>query len=141
MRPFTHKNSIGTFFDVLTDPSGSGTPDIAARRGATARQDAIISVLSGDVNLDQLPEFAASLRELLTSSVQLIVLDLSRVTVFSPNAASVLVNFVSFVEGGGKRLVLFRPSRTVRTVLDTLHLTHLFEIQQTEDELLLDLPD
>lgn len=141
MRPFTHNTLIGTFFDVLSAPGGSDTGEISARKGATARQDAILSVISGKVGLEQLPEFAASLRELLTGSVRVIVLDLSCVTVFSPNAVSVLVNFMSFVEGGGKRLVLFRPARTVQTALETLRLTHLFEIQHSENELLLDIPD
>ncbi len=140
MRAFTHKTITGTFFDVLA-PAGEGdTRGISARKGATTRQDAIISALSGTVNLEQLPDFAANLRELLTSSVRLIVLDLSGITLFSPNAASVLVNFVSFVEGGGKRLVLFRPSKTVQAMLDALRLEHLFEIQHTEDELILALP-
>ena len=141
MRSFARTNSIGDFFEVLAAPAGGDTREVTVRKGGTLRQDAVVSVLSGDLSLDRLPEFAASLRELLTSTVRLIVLDLSRVTVFSPNAASVLVNFVSFVEGGGKRLVLFRPNRAVRALLDTLHLTHLFEIRQTENELLLDLPD
>ncbi len=141
MHPFTHTTIIGTFFDALADPGGDQTREISARKGATTRQDAIISALSGEVPLEQIPEFAANLRELLTSFVRLIVLDLSRITLFSPNAASVLVNFVSFVEGGGKRLVLFHPSKTVQTVLYTLNLAHLFEIQHSEEELLLDLPD
>lgn len=141
MRPFTHKDIIGTFFDTLATPGGCDTGEFSARRGATTRQDAIVSVLSGDVNLEQLPEFAASLQQLLTSAVRVIVLDLSCITIFSPNAASVLVNFLNFVEGGGKRLVVYRPAWAVRTMLNALHVTHLFEIQQTEDELLLDLPD
>ncbi len=140
MQPFTHKNSVGDFFDALS-ASHSRTPGASAVKGATARQDAVISVLSGDLSLEHLPEFAVSLRDLLTNNVLLIVLDLSRIIVFSPNAVSVLVNFVSFVEGGGKRLMLFRPSRSVRDTLESLHLTHLFEIKETEDELLLELPD
>ncbi|MCC8193756.1 MAG: STAS domain-containing protein [Deltaproteobacteria bacterium] len=141
MKPFTHKNRIGDIFETLTLPPVKDGRELVTRKGATQRQDAVISVLSGRLSLEQIPEFATSLRELLTSTVQLIILDLSRINEFCPNAASVLVNFVSFVEGGGKRLVLFRPSRCVLEALDALHLSHLFDIQQTEDELLLDLPD
>ncbi len=142
MKPFAHKNFLNDFFEVLRSPAHpEDPPKMTARSGGTARQDAVISILSGELTLESMPEFASSLRELLTGTVRLIVLDLSEITVFSPNAASVLVNFVSFVEGGGKRLILFRPSQAVRGALASLHLAHLFEIQFTEEELLLALPD
>jgi len=141
MKPFTHKTRIGNIFDVLASPVEDDGQGFTVRRGSNRVQDTILSVLSGDLSLEQIPKLAASLRELLTSSVQVILLDLSHVNTFCPNAASVLVNFVSFVEGGGKRLVLFRPSESVQSTLSSLHLKHLFEIQQSEDELLLTLPD
>lgn len=142
MKPFTHKTVIGEFLDVLTEKHTIGLSwKLEATLKATARQDAILCIFAGDLDLEQLPEFAASLRKLLTHAVQLIVLDLSRVRIFSANAASVLVNFVSFVEGGGKRLVLFRPSPGVRSALDALRLMHLFEVQRTGDDLLLNIPD
>lgn len=142
MQSFIHKKFFGTFFDVLH----SAFPDlpvgtVTSLSGSTARNDAVAAAIAGDLDLERLPDFAATLRDLLTGTVHLIVLDLSRVRVFCPNAASVLVNFVSFVEGGGKRLVLFRPGQAVRTTIESLNLTHLFEIQQTEEELLLSLPD
>ena len=142
MQSFTHKKFFGTFFDVLRSaipepPEGT----VVSFSGSTARKDAVVSIITGDLDLERLPEFAGSLRDLLTSTVRLIVLDLSHVRTFCPNAASVLVNFVSFVEGGGKRLVLFRPGQAVRTSIESLNLMHLFEIQQTEEELLLSLPD
>lgn len=142
MQSFIHKKLFGTFFDVLRHafpdlPAGT----VTSLSGGTARNDAVAAAIAGDLDLERLPDFAATLRDLLTGTVHLIVLDLSRVRVFCPNAVSVLVNFVSFVEGGGKRLVLFRPGQAVRTTLESLNLTHLFEIQQTEEELLLSLPD
>lgn len=141
MKPFIYKNVIGSFFDALT-PQPSDIPHgIAVAEGATTRNDTVLCVLAGELNLERLPELATSLRQLLTSAVRTIVLDLSRVSFFCPNAASVLVNFVSFVEGGGKRLVLFRPSSAVRDVFETHNLTHLFEIHQTEEDLLLLIPD
>jgi len=141
MKPFTHKNVIGSFFDALSPQASAASHGVAVAQGATSRHDTVLCVLAGELNLERLPEFATSLRNLLTSAVHTIVLDLSRVYVFSPNAASVLVNFVSFVEGGGKRLVLFRPSRIVRDALAAHNLTHLFETQQTEEDLLLLIPD
>ena len=141
MKPFTHKNVIGSFFDALT-PQPSDVPHgIAVAQGSTSRHDTVLCLLAGELNLERLPELATSLRKLLTSAVHTIVLDLSDVSLFSPNAASVLVNFVSFVEGGGKRLVLFRPSSAVRDVLDSHNLAHLFEMYQTEEDLLLLIPD
>lgn len=141
MKPFVYKNITGTFFDALTVPDSANTQGMEAARGATTRQDAVICALSGELALATLPEFAASLRKLLTSTVQVIVLDLSRVRLFCPNAVSVLVNFVSFAEGGGKRLVVFRPSRCVKEALHSLGLEHLFEIRETEEDLLLVIPD
>lgn len=142
MKPFTHKTVVGEFLDVLIEKhTARSSWELEATHKATARQDAILCVFAGDLDLEQLPKFAASLRKLLTNAVQLIVLDLSHVRIFSANAASVLVNFVSFVEGGGKRLILFRPSPGVRNALDALNLMHLFEVHWTGDDLLLDIPD
>lgn len=141
MKPFTHKTVIGTFFDVLAAQPAGLSREVTVSQGATTRQDAVLCVLSGDLTLERLPAFAAALRKLLTSTVHVIALDLSRIHIFCPNAVSVLVNFVSFVEGGGKRLILFRPSTRVRETLDSLNIAHLFEILHTEDDLLLVIPD
>ena len=141
MKPFVHKKRIGNFFDVLAAPTGNDAQVFSVQKGATGRQDAVVSVLSGDLGLEQMPAFAASLCELLTSTVQIIVLDLSRINSFCPNAASVLVNFVSFAEGGKKQLILYQPSHCVRSMFDSLHLKSLFTIRETEDDLLLNLPD
>ena len=126
---------------MLAAPYKKSGETFSVQTKATGRQDMTVSVLAGKLSLEQIPEFATSLRQLLTGTVQVIVLDASRVSEFSPNAASVLINFVSFVEGGGKRLILFRPSQCVQAVLNALHLAHLFTIQLTEDELLLEIPD
>jgi len=142
MKSFAHKKLLNNFFEVLRSPvHPEGIQKMTARSGGTTRQDAMVSVIAGELTLESLPEFATSLNRVLSGTVKLIVLDLSGVTVLCPNAVSVLVNFVSFVEGGGKRLILFRPSQTVQTVLASLHLTHLFETQHSEEELLLALPD
>jgi len=141
VQPFIHNNRVSDIFTMLATPHKNSREAFSVQTKTTGRQDMIVSVLAGKLSLEQIPEFAASLRKLLTGAVQVIVLDVSRVDEFSPNAASVLINFVSFVEGGDKRLILFRPSRCVQTVLNALHLTHLFTIQRTEDELLLEIPD
>lgn len=142
MKPFVHKTFIGNFFDVLhgaeKNSVAEGSPFLL---GGTKRRGAVIAILSGDLTLDRLPELASSLHALQTSLVKLIVLDMSRVTDLSPNAAGGLVNYLAGVEGRGKRLILFRPSPAVLDCLAGLDLTHLFQIQRTEEELLLDLPD
>lgn len=142
MKPFAHKSFVGDFFDVLSAGGANAKPGETTRSfGGTKRREAVVSILAGDFTPETLPGFAASLESLLTSTVQLIVLDLSRAHVFSANAASVLVNFLAGVEGRGKRLVLYRPNRMVRDILVACSLTTLFEIRQTEEELLLALPD
>ncbi|CAK7064786.1 MAG: hypothetical protein DELT_01598 [Desulfovibrio sp.] len=142
MKPFVHKSFIGNFFDVLqSNEEQPGQRGASYRLGGTKKREAVISIFAGDFDLDALPEFAGTLENLLTQVVQLVVVDLSRVRLFSANAATVLVNFLAGVEGRGKRLILYRPSPTVTETLISLNLTHLFEIQLTEDELLLDLPD
>ena len=141
MQPFTHKNRVNTIFEILAAPIAKTEENFSVQTGTTGRQDMIVSVLAGKLTLEHIPDIATSLRELLTSTVKVIVLDASRVDAFCPNAASVLVNFVSFVEGGGKRLILFRPSPCVQETLNALHLTHLFEIQQTCGDLILEIPD
>ena len=142
MKPFAQTSLIGDFFDALHANRPENDPDdVVAVTGGTRQQNAVVSVIFGDLNLEHLPHFAASLRELLTSTVRLIVLDFSHVQVFCPNAASVLVNFMSFVEGGGKRLILFQPNECVHSALSSLNLLHLFEILHSEEDLLLELPD
>lgn len=142
MKPFVHKSFIGNFFDVLqSNEEQVGQRGASYRLGGTKKREAAISIFAGDFDLDSLPEFAATLENLVTQVVQLVVVDLSRVTFFNANAATVLVNFLADVEGRNKRLVIYRPSESVLEMLTSLNLLHLFEIQQTEDELLLDLPD
>lgn len=142
MKPFVYKSFIGNFFDVLqSNDEQTGQRGASYRLGGTRKQEAVISIFAGDFDLDALPEFGATLDTLLTQTVQLAVVDLSRVKLFSANAAAVLVNFLAGVEGRGKRLVLYRPSESVRDMLTSLGLPHLFETQETEEELLLDLPD
>lgn len=141
MKPFTHKTFVGDFFDVLRAAAPAARPGITVSHGGTRDGEAVISAISGFFDIPQLPDLTASLDALLTARVKLIVLDLARVRFFSHNAAGVLVNFASSVEGRGKRLVLYRPSLTVQQTLGALALLHLFEIQQTEEELLLDLPE
>lgn len=142
MDPFVHKSVVGNFFDILQSEEQRAKPGATALLlGGTKRQEAFISIFSGDFTVETIPEFAAALDVLITTPVQLVVLDLSGVRIFSANAAGVLVNFLAGVEGRGKRLVLYRPSRAVQDTLAACNLTLLFEVQQTEDELLLDLPD
>ena len=143
MKPFVHKSFIGDFFDVLQAGGGKAEPgkNAAFTFGGTKRQEAVISIVSGNFDIPEIPEFVSSLDKLPTGLVKLIVLDMSRVRWFSANAVGVLVNFAASVEGRGKRLILYRPSTTVIQSLHSLALTHLFEIQHTEEELLLDLPD
>lgn len=145
MKPFIHKAYVGDFFAALQpDPPRSGTaaPGAAAfSLGAIRNREAVISVISGGFDIPQIPALVASLDSLQTAIVKLIVLDLSRVTHFGPNATGVLVNFAGSAEGRGKRLVLFRPSPAVMESLTARGLAHLFEIQHSENELLLDLPD
>lgn len=141
MKPFVHKSFIGSFFDVLQSEDQVGQRGVSYRLGGTKKREAVISIFAGDFDLDALPEFAETLENMITQVVQLVVVDLSRVKLFCPNAVAVLVNFLADVEGRGKRLVLYRPSETVREQLTSLGLMPLFEIQSTEDELLLSLPD
>lgn len=142
MKPFVHKSFIGNFFDVLqSNEEHAGQRGASYRLGGTKKREAVISIFAGDFDLDALPEFASTLENLLTQVVQLVVVDLSRVKLFSANALAVLVNFLADSEGRGKRLIIYRPSASVLEMLTSRDLLHLFEIQQTEDELLLDLPD
>ena len=142
MKPFTHRTFIGNFFDVLA-PERQGRPIEAPPfpTGGTRKREAAISLLSGNLDMACLPELAVALDNLLVSLVKLVVLDLSQVTLLSPNAAGILVNYQAAVQGRNKRLVLFRPSSVVMDVLSDRNLLHLFDIQLTEEELLLDLPD
>lgn len=145
MKPFIQNAFVGDFFTALRpDPERSGAAASGGAGfsfGAIRNKEAVVSVMSGEFGIPQLPDLAASLDALLTAAVKLIVLDLSQVTDFSPNTAGMLVNFAGSVEGRGKRLILFRPGQAVMDALSARNLTHLFDIRHSEDELLLALPD
>ncbi len=144
MEPFVHTSFIGDFVDVLNmkTPLRSDVANACvAQFGATARQEAVLSRYFGDLGLDHVAEFAASLDSLLTGSVQLVVLDFSSLNSFCRNAVAALVNFAASVHGRDKRLVLFRPGPELRRALDALALSHMFTVLDNEEELLLALPD
>lgn len=141
MNPFAHKTFIGDFFDVLNSTDEEHQTDALFPSGCTKRREAVISILSGDFGIKNLPDLTVSLDALLTSLVRLIVLDLSQVTELCPNAVGTLINYQASVEGRGKRLILFRPSSAAAKTLAELNIAHMFEIRQTEQDLLLALPD
>ncbi|GHV53580.1 hypothetical protein FACS1894206_04540 [Deltaproteobacteria bacterium] len=141
MQQFTHKGFIGDFFSVLKAPSLDKESKPSLLLGRTKRKDAVIAILSGSFTGKTLPEFASTLYSLLTSIARVIVLDFSRVNAFSADAAGVLVNFLAAVEGMEKQLVIYRPNDIALKMLTSLDLLNFFEIQQTSEDLLLDLPD
>ncbi len=144
MEPFVHNSYIGDFVDVLNmdTPIREHIADACvARFGATAKQEAVLSRYFGDLGLEHVAEFSASLESLLTGSVQLIVLDFSALRSFCRNGAAALIHFAAGVHGMRKRLVLYRPSQEMRMTLRTLMVEHIFTIYVDEDELLLALPD
>ena len=143
MEPFVYKNVIGDFLDVLSmnSPLKAGSESACASLfGSTGNQEAVLSRYFGDLSLVHAQDFAASLDALLTSLVELIVLDFSGVISFCPNTAAALVNFATGVQGRGKALALFKPSPATMDMLESLHLTHLFTILHDADDLLIALP-
>ena len=144
MHPFSYKEVIGDFFDVLEQKSPLPTHIsgvCVSLFGATAKQDAVVVRFFGDLTLQQSAEFAASLDALLSGPVRLVVLDFSGITSFCPNAAGVLVNFAAGVQCRKKQLILYTPGKIVTTTLEQLNIAHLFPIITAEDELLLAIPD
>lgn len=108
--------------------------------GATSRQEAVLSRYFGDLTLPHAADFKSSLASLISTPVRLVVLDLSAIKTFCANAAGHLVNFAANTQGR-IHLVLFRPSPPVSSLLAQLHLDHIFTIIETEEELVLALPD
>lgn len=108
--------------------------------GATTRQAAVLSRYFGDLTLAHAADFTQSLTSLIAGPVQLIVLDLSALRVFCRNAVGHLVNFAANTQGRIK-FILYRPAETVLTPLKELQLDHLFTVVDTEEELILALPD
>ena len=144
MHAFEHPSFVGDFFAVLRSSEEMAMPPEGSclfLSGSTRKQEASLMICCGDFGIAQASQFSVSLDSLLTSAVRLIVLDFSKTSTFSANAAAVLVNFMAGAQGRGKECILFKPSQIVRTMLRSLDLGHLFAIQETEEELLLLLPD
>ena len=144
MEPFTHSSFIGDFLDVLSmnSPLTPDNDDVCVSHfGATTNQEAVLSRYFGDLTLNQTPDFAASLDSLLSAAVRLVVLDFSTISSICPNAVAALVNFTAGVQGRGKKLILFRPGPALRQALDSLGLMYLFSVLDSEEELLIALPD
>ena len=144
MKSFEHSSYVGDFFAVLAARETMPMPPDGSCQyvtGRTRKQEAVLILCRGDFGILQTPSLAASLDALLTGNVRFIVLDLSDACTFSANAAAVLVNFIAGVRGRHKECVILCPSQPVRTILNVLDLGHLFTIRESEEELLLDLPD
>jgi anti-anti-sigma factor len=143
MQTFLYTTYVGDFFDVLhmKSPLPEHIADACvAQFGSTARQEAVLSRYFGDLALAHAAAFAASLSSLISTPVKMVVLDLSELTSFCPNAAGHLVNFAANTRGRVS-LVLFRPSGAVTRLLQQLGLEYIFRVIDTEDDLILALPD
>lgn len=81
------------------------------------RDDAVVVVVEGEVDLSAAPEFEQSLVAAGASSAGSIVLDLDRVSFMDSAGVHVLLQF-SLSEASGNRLVLTPGSRQVRRLLE-----------------------
>lgn len=141
---FAHNTIVGSFFDVLhqdpVDPAMQN-PSVFCRVGATESRSAILATLSTSYSLAEKENLARDLSGLISTPVQLFVLDFSHVEKFDINAVSVLVNFLAEVAGREKELILYRPPGFLVDTLKTVNLASLFTMAEDEEDLLLALPD
>ena len=143
MQTLDHKEYIGDFLNVLhmKPPLPAHIEGACvAQFGATARQEAVLSRYFGDLSLAHAADFSQSLSTLITVSVKLVVLDFSALRSFCNNAVAHLVNFAANTQGR-VHFILYHPSKAVITPLQESRLDHLFTIIDTEEDLILALPD
>jgi len=86
--------------------------------------------LDGDIDSYSFVQLQQEIHALLERGVKLIRLDLSGVRCLTSSGAGVLINAAGKADSREATLILVRPSRSVRDVLDILGLAPLFWIEK-----------
>lgn len=105
-------------------------------------ENVIVAALATEVTIAN----AQLLRDKLESALRRtgvtdLVLDLGNVPYMDSSGLGCLITVSTRARGIGKRLLLYRPSREVRNLLDAAQLMGLFPMLSSEEDLLALLPD
>ncbi|HYF48080.1 MAG TPA: STAS domain-containing protein, partial [Planctomycetota bacterium] len=93
-------------------------------------QGGITLTLDGDIDAYTFVQLQQEIHGLLERGFKLIRLDLSGVRCLTSSGAGVLINAHGEADCRDAKLILLRPSRNVREVLDILGLAPLFWIEK-----------
>lgn len=107
-------------------------------KGTSAERDTVVSFFKGEIGIAELEEFKGALNELVTDRLHKLIIDLSHISL-SRTALGALVNFAASIYGRNKKLYLYNPSPQLRTSLAELGLASLFNVLETEEDILIAL--
>lgn len=89
---------------------------------------AVVLKPHGDLDLTELPAFAARVDALVADGVRVLVVDLSEVTLLPSTAAGFLTQAARRLKGAGGKVVLAGAGRRVRGTLATMGVLQLFPV-------------
>lgn len=98
------------------------------------RGKAALLTLKGEFDSFMVPPFMEEVKALFKNDVRFLALDLRLILFINSTAIGSLVKIHKEAEQAGGRLVLCRPSRFVRDVLDSLGLLELFHTAEDPEE-------
>lgn len=102
----------------------------------------IVAVLSGELTLANAQNLRGELEEAIsTEGVTDVALDLAGLTYLDSSGLGSLIAVSTRARASGCRILLYRPSKEVRKLLDAAQLSGLFPLLEDEDDLLTLLPD
>ncbi len=98
----------------------------------------VIAKFSGDIGLNKLAEFSATLHELITDAVMRVILDFSCANI-SRTAIGALFSFAAAVHGRNKRLYIYKPCEKLIHDLEELKLCEYFVFLHSQEDAMLKL--
>lgn len=113
-------------------------PSFACRpfTGITAERDTVVSSFKGEIGVEGLEDFKNALNDLVTDRLHKLIIDLRAISL-SRTAVGTLVNFAASIYGRNKKLYLYSPSPQVRASLAELNLTTMFNVLETQEDILI----
>jgi anti-sigma B factor antagonist len=98
--------------------------------GGIMTSDARTVTVTGEIDFATAPQLKRALAAVLDAKGPDAVVDLSAVSFVDASGIGVLVGAANLAHSGGGRLILRRPSRAVRLVLDHLELDGVLAVER-----------
>ncbi|GAA5132028.1 STAS domain-containing protein [Pseudonocardia adelaidensis] len=113
--------------------SGRPSPEVLDAAVTRPHPDTVVLAVRGEIDTLTTPAFTAAIEELLTSSGEVLVMDLTEVRFLSSSGLAAMISAAHRAEDRGIRLRLVITSRAVRRPLEVTGTAALFELHSDPD--------